>query len=91
LDGRDYLFTFLWNQREARWYFNLLDEENVLIAASVKVICDIALLRFYEFDPRTPPGVLIAMDLTDDNSPPGFDELGIGRRVELTYYPATEL
>jgi hypothetical protein len=37
-----------------------------------------------------PPGELMAADLTGDGSPAGLDELGVGQRVELTYFESTD-
>jgi len=90
LDGRDYTLQFRWNQREGRWYLSVADAENNLIAASIKIVANWPLLRYYRHDPRIPPGELIAQDISPDGTPPGFDELGIGRRVELTYFAQTE-
>jgi hypothetical protein len=90
LDGRNYTLHLKWNQREGRWYLSLADDDNVMLAASIKLVSNWALLRYYKHDPRIPPGELVAVDLTPDGAPPGFDELGIGKRVELTYYAQTE-
>jgi len=91
LDGRDYILRFAWNQREERWYFSLFDEEEQPIIQSVKVICNWPFLRYYRSDPRVPPGELMATDLTGNNTPPGFEELGEGRRVEFVYVPSEDL
>ena len=91
LDGKDYTLKFAWNQREGRWYLTLLDESDETIVNSIKVLANWPMLRDHREDDRVPPGELIACDLTGDNTPPGFDELGIGLRCELTYFDAEEL
>lgn len=91
LDGREFLFRFLWSEREGRWTFDLYDDAEALILAGVRVVANWPLLRFYKHDPRVPQGDLRAIDLTPDGTPPGFKDLGIGRRCELTYFQADDL
>lgn len=90
LDGRDYTLRFAWNQREERWYLTILDDEDTVLLAGLKLIANWPLLRHYHSDPRVPPGELAAMDLTEGGgTPPGLDDLGQGKRCELTYYAVT--
>jgi hypothetical protein len=91
LDGRDYTLRFAWNEREARWYLTLLDESEEPIIRSIKVLANWPLLKSHRHDPRTPAGELVACDLTGLDTPPAFDELGIGLRCELTYFDAEEI
>ncbi len=91
LDGRDYLLRFAWNQREERWYLSLFDDEESPLVQSIKLVCNWPILRHYRSDPRVPPGELMAMDLTGNNTPPGFEELGEGLRVELLYFPIADI
>ncbi len=91
LDGRDYNLRFAWNQRAERWTLDILDEAAVPIVSGIKLVTNFPLLRSYQWDPDVPPGKLLVMTLTQDRSPPGFYDLGIGRRCELTYFSATEL
>jgi hypothetical protein len=86
LEGRDFVLWFRWNQREERWYLHIFDEASEPILMGLKLVSNWDLLHHYRFDPRVPPGELVAADLTKDHSPAGLDELGIGKRVELTYY-----
>lgn len=88
LDGRDYLLRFSYNERIQRWYLGLYDESNTPLLLGLKLVANWPLLRHYRHDPRLPPGELMAIDLTSDGSPPTLDELGEGRRVELTYFEA---
>jgi len=91
LDGRDFVLRFSYNEREDRYYVDILDEEETPILRGLKLVSNWRLLRHYHHDPRVPPGELMATDLTGDNSPPSFGELGIGKRVELTYFTEDEL
>jgi hypothetical protein len=90
LDGRDYLLRLTWNGRESRWYLSVYDGAGDVLAASLKAVCNMRLLRRKSWDPRLPPGELYFIAQTADQSPPGIDELGEGKRVELTYWPAEE-
>lgn len=90
LDGREYILHFAWNQREERWYLTIADQEDVSLVAGLKLITNHPLLRFYQANPEVPPGELVVHDLTNDGTPPGLDDLGIGLRCELTYYAVTE-
>ncbi len=99
LDGRDYIFRFLFNQREGTWFFSLADEEDAPIVEGVKVIVQLPLLRLVT-DARRPPGILLALDTqapeTDFSAAqkttardPGLFELG--ERVLLLYFTEAEL
>jgi hypothetical protein len=88
LEGRDYRFDFAYNQREDRWYLSIYDDEDDPLVTGLKIITSFPLLRRYQADPRVPPGELMAISLTGDDSPPGFSDFGVGRRVELTYFEA---
>lgn len=96
LDGRDYVLRLLWNGREGRWYMTVSDSDGVVLVSAVKVVCNTDLLGrsaerpYRRWSPDLPPGELWAMDLTADCSPPGIDDLGEGKRVELTYFPEGE-
>lgn len=99
LDGRDYVFRFLYNEREGSWFFSLFDQDGDPIVQSIKVIVQLPLLRLVT-DERKPPGVLLALDTqapeTDFSSStkslaldPGLFELG--ERVVLLYFPEAEV
>jgi hypothetical protein len=86
LDGRDYVLRLSYNEREERFYLSILDEEETPLVEGLKLIPNWPLLRHYRYDPRLPPGELMATDLTGNLTPPTIDELGEGRRVELSYF-----
>lgn len=90
LEGRDFVFQFAWNEREARWYLSISDESAVPLVMGLKLVANWPLLRFYQpSNAGLPPGELAAIDLTADGTPPGLEDLGIGLRVELTYREST--
>ncbi|MCK6585962.1 MAG: hypothetical protein L6Q76_00095 [Polyangiaceae bacterium] len=98
LDGRDYLLTLRWNQREEAWYLDLADADDVLIRAGMKLVMGQPLLRGV-LDARRPPGELLVLDMegTSDAvadlgpriADPGLDDLGV--RHHLAYLDAAEL
>ncbi len=89
LDGRIYTLGLMWNQWASFWSLSLWDSEESPIVLGIRLVCDWPVLRFYRYDSRTPPGEFMAHDLTGSRAPPGFDDFGIGKRVELTYYAQT--
>jgi hypothetical protein len=89
LDGRDFVLRFSYNQRIERWYLSIYDDEDTPLRLGLKLIANWELLQHYRYDDRLPPGELWVMDLTPDGSPPTLDELGEGKRCELTYFSVT--
>ncbi len=90
LDGADYLFEFRYSQREDAWYFSVSLTDGTALVSGVKVVCNRDLLSRFA-DSRLPAGMLVAASNGEDESPPGLEELGEGKRVELIYYTADEL
>jgi hypothetical protein len=91
LDGRDFNLRFLWNQRVDRWSLDINDAEGAPLAVGIRIVSNLSLLDYYQWNPALPPGQLIAHDLSRNNAPPpGFYEMAVGRRVELTYHAVTE-
>jgi hypothetical protein len=88
LEGREYVLAFDWNEREGRWFFDVLDSEETPLAVGLKVVVGFPLLR-RKTDPRLPPGDFLAIDTSDTGADPGFAELG--GRVRLCYLEAAEL
>jgi hypothetical protein len=88
LDGVEYAFRFLWNTREGHWYMTLSDSAESPIASSRKIVVDWDLLRGV-IDDRKPPGLIVAIDTSEQGIDPGQTELG--ERVLLTYFDAEEV
>jgi len=90
LDGREFSLRFAWNQFQERWYLTIADETNEVLLAGLKLIgANWPLLKHYQGDERLPQGELVVSDLTGLNTPPAFNELGVGLRCELTYFAIT--
>ena len=89
LDGREYLLTFRWNQREAKWYLSIADSEEAPIVSGVKVVLNFPLITNRVRDIRRPPGEIFAVDPSGDERDPGFNDLGA--RVRLLYIEAADL
>jgi hypothetical protein len=82
LEGTTYTFTFTFNARMGKWFFDLGDEINSSIVSQVPVIATWPLFdRFVER--AIPPGTLFAYDSSNTNTDPGrFD---LGDRVRIFY------
>lgn len=84
LDGRVYTMRLAWNAYAESWFLSLADDQDEPIVTGLRVVTNWPLLRFYRYDERVPPGEIVAMDLTGNDAPPGYDELG--KRVTLNYF-----
>ena len=82
LDGSDYIFRFLWNERDAHWYMTIRDSASVDIITGIKVVCDIP-LAVHEASDDMFPGSLWAVDTTGNGVDPGLRDFGT--RVRLIY------
>ncbi len=87
LEGSAYSLEFRYSQREGTWYFSLGLPDGTELASGVKVMCNRPLLKRWA-DVRLPPGDILAVPNDGDDSPPGLEELGEGRRVTLLYLPS---
>lgn len=90
LDGVRYSLEFRYSQREKVWYLSIGLPDGTELASGIKVVCNFSLLK-YRADVRLPPGLLVAVSSTPDDSPPGLDELGEDARVSLIYTPFADL
>jgi hypothetical protein len=87
LDGALYRFDFRWNERAYSWFCSLFDSEDSPIRQGMRVRPGLPLLM-YVSDARKPPGLLLPVDTTGKNTPPGLTELGT--RVLIYYFSAAE-
>jgi len=88
LDGQTYQLNVRWNSRDEAWYFDLLTDEGVMLAAGVKVVLGVFLARRVTSEDRL-GGALIASDLSGAELDAGLDDMGT--RVLVYYYSAEEL
>lgn len=76
LDGVDYVFRFLWQQRDTHWWLFLSDQDGSPIASGMKLVAGRDLLATC-VDPRRPPGRLAIVDTdTAGGADPAFTDLG---------------
>jgi hypothetical protein len=88
LDGSTYQLSFQYVQRRGSWLLSIADESGNPIATGLLVLANWPLLRRCSH-PDRPKGQLVAVSSIGD-TPPGLDDFGAGKRVELFYYTADE-
>jgi hypothetical protein len=88
LDGVFFGFRVYWNEREAAWYFDLLDSSNNPITLGRKIVAKYPLLHRC-IDERRPAGELYVIDLSNTGIDPGLNELD--KRIVIVYYDADEM
>lgn len=91
LDGRQYVLTLTYNQREERFYLSIADDEGKPLLSGIKLVCNWPLLFRHRYNASLPSGELYVFDTTANQEPPTLDELGEGKRCELTYLDAAEM
>ena len=97
LDGVDYQFTFRFSERESCFYLDLYLTDGTPLCMGRKVVCAWSLFRDFRYDKRIPQGALVAVPVSGGSDEPatilddGTGELGEGRRVQLLYFPASEI
>lgn len=89
LDGREFVLRFAWNQGLARWFLDIMADDGSMLVAGLRLVPNWPLLRFYQYDSRVPQGDLRVMTFDPTSEPPGLDDMGVGLRCELTYFPRT--
>lgn len=90
LQGTQYNFAFRWNARDngGAWYFSVYDVANNPIKTGIKVVLG-AYLGCTCLDPLFTQGVFVAVDMSNDELDPGFDDFGT--RVLFKYVPVLDL
>lgn len=83
LDGVRYIFNFKYNQREDRYYFDLLTETGTVLARGLKVAAGVDIFQIVAgtTSPKGPLVVVYGTQLKD----PGEGELGIDEDLSLLY------
>lgn len=72
IEGREYVFVFDWNAREAKWSLSLYDQDESAIVTGIKLVIDFPLIRTVS-DSRAPSGDLFVT--SDGNEDPTLDTL----------------
>jgi len=91
LDGTNYVLAFAYNQREERYYVSIGTPAGVWLATGCACVCDVPLFANARPSAGMPPGALVVISTTSDDSPPKLGELGVGLRCSLWYYTAADL
>lgn len=87
LDGREFILSFDWNDREQRFYFSIAASDGTPIMSGRKLVCNWPLTRKIAGTAK-PPGILMAIDYSNQaGEPPGLNDLG--ERVKLVYFSVT--
>jgi len=82
LEGVDYGFLFVYNQRENAYYLSIEDTAGNPLVKGIKLVCNTFLLDPF-LSPSLPPGKLFVQSSDSNTSPPGIGELG--SRCQLMY------
>jgi len=85
--GDHYFMHVYWNDRDAAWYFDMLDGDENTIIAGVKIVLGAYLGRTARQKPFT-NGVLGLYDTSGAGLDAGFDDLG--SRVVMKWLPTSE-
>jgi len=83
LNGTVFRFKFKYNSREETWYFNVLDLNNNILRAGLKVVNEWVLLRLWAARTGRPLGDIVTVNLGAVSAPPTLTQLGA--EVVLTY------
>ena len=83
LDGVEYDFEITWNDRDAHFYASLADTDGSIIARQRKVVVNQPMFQ-RETDSRIFPGILLLVDMSQEDVDPGLFDLG--KRCRLTYF-----
>lgn len=67
LEGFEYLLSFFWSDVEGAWYMTVSDQNANLLAAGIKLVCNVDLLSSFT-NTALPPGVFIVNNLTNVDS-----------------------
>lgn len=88
LNGEPYIFDVRWNARDAAWYFDLYDQDEVAIVLGVKIALG-AGLGVRVKDDRYPAGAIVAIDVTGSGTDATFDD--IGKRILVVHFTPEEI
>ena len=86
LDDVEFQLSFKFNSRDDAWFLTILDTDDVVLRAGIKVVNEWTLLRLWNAGPA---GEIIAVNQGDVPAPPTLNQLGA--EVLLTYLDASEI
>jgi len=88
LDDVEFKLEFRYNDRDDAWYMTVLDPEDVVLRAGIRVVLSWALLRLWA-DTTRPGGDIISVNQGSVLVPPTLTQLGA--EVVLNYFDASEV
>lgn len=91
IEGVDYILDFRYNQREDCWYVDIKTIDDEDLAKGLKLVCNWPLLHQLHYETRLPTGELMVTTDTNDDSPPGLEDMVEDGRCRLVYLTAEEL
>ena len=89
LDGVAFQFKFRWNTRMQSWFFDVEDEDGVVLVYARRAVIDWELLSQVRHVDGVPPGFILAFDTTLRDLRPLLDDFGT--RVLLGYLDESEV
>ncbi|MCP4570118.1 MAG: hypothetical protein GY841_21260 [FCB group bacterium] len=92
LDNVTFILDFQWSDRAGFWYMDLLDANEDLIKAGIKIVVNQQLIWRIS-DARRPAGEIVAIDTRETDVIPAQDPgLGdLGTNIELIYMDSDEI
>lgn len=88
LDGVEFKLQFQYVDRDDAWYMTVLDADDVLLRAGIKVVLSWSLLRLWA-SVDSPAGEIVSVNQGAISAPPTLNQLGA--EVLLTYLDEAEV
>lgn len=88
LDGVEFRLEFRFNDRDDAWYLTILNTDDVVLRASLRIVLEWTLLRLWAEATR-PDGEIVSVTQGKVSAPPTLNQLG--GEVVLTYLDAAEI
>lgn len=76
LDGINYEYRFIFNDRTQLWGMDIFDDTGELLLGGVPMLVNQDILDKYRNDKRLPQGTLFITNLVEENVDPGRDNFG---------------
>lgn len=88
LDGVEFKLQFQYNDRDDAWYLSVLDTDDTMLRAGIKVVNSWSLLRLWASE-SAPAGDIVSVSQGDLSAPPTLNQLGA--EVLLQYLDEAEI
>jgi len=77
MDNVTFRLTLKFNSRDEAWYMTIFDANGTLLRAGLKIVSDFSLLTLWQDINVRPAGEIITLNLAEDISSPGLEQLGV--------------